>query len=136
LSHGDAVFPRAFVTARAVAELKKGNDLVRDMKCIPCMVVNRLTEQQILELMPQVADWTVGTLKVQRLERIFKFRNFSDAVESKMQKSHCWGGSSPAARGWEGDRSMVDSQDQGLHSKFHHGIQDGRSPARCRAAVH
>jgi 4a-hydroxytetrahydrobiopterin dehydratase len=56
---------------------------LKDMKCIPCRGGEPpLTEQQINELKPQIVDWTVKEVEgVQRLERIFKFRNFSEAVE-------------------------------------------------------
>jgi 4a-hydroxytetrahydrobiopterin dehydratase len=56
---------------------------LKDMKCIPCRGGEPpLTEQQIVELKPQVADWTVRDVDgVQRLERIFKVRDFSEAVD-------------------------------------------------------
>jgi 4a-hydroxytetrahydrobiopterin dehydratase len=56
---------------------------LKDMKCIPCRGGEPpLTGQQINELKPQILDWTVREVDgVQRLERIFKFRNFSEAVE-------------------------------------------------------
>ena len=56
---------------------------LKDMKCIPCRGGEPpLTEQQINELKPQIADWTVKEVEgVQRLERTFSFHNFSEAVE-------------------------------------------------------
>jgi len=56
---------------------------LKDMKCIPCRGGEPpLTEQQINELKPQIADWTVKEVEgVQRLERTFNFHNFSEAVE-------------------------------------------------------
>jgi 4a-hydroxytetrahydrobiopterin dehydratase len=56
---------------------------LKEMKCVPCRGGEPpLTEQQINELKPQLVDWTVKDVEgVQRLERIFKFPNFSEAVE-------------------------------------------------------
>jgi 4a-hydroxytetrahydrobiopterin dehydratase len=55
---------------------------LKDMKCIPCRGGEPpLTEQQIIELQPEVVNWKVTDVDgVQRLERIFKFRDFSEAV--------------------------------------------------------
>ena len=56
---------------------------LKDMKCIPCRGGEPpLNEQQIIELKPLIAEWTVKEVEgAQRLERIFTFRNFSEAVE-------------------------------------------------------
>jgi 4a-hydroxytetrahydrobiopterin dehydratase len=56
---------------------------LKDMKCVPCRGGEPpLTEEQINELRPQLVDWIVKEVEgVPRLERVFKFRNFSEAVE-------------------------------------------------------
>jgi 4a-hydroxytetrahydrobiopterin dehydratase len=56
---------------------------LKDMKCVPCRGGEPpLTEEQINELRPQLVDWMVKEVEgVPRLERVFKFRNFSEAVE-------------------------------------------------------
>ena len=56
---------------------------LKDMKCVPCRGGEPpLTEEQIKELRPELVDWTVKEVEgVPRLERIFRFRNFSEAVE-------------------------------------------------------
>ena len=51
-------------------------------KCVACKSSEpNLTESEIAELHPQVPEWHVRELDgVKRLERLFSFRNFSDAL--------------------------------------------------------
>jgi len=53
-----------------------------DLKCVPCRGgVPTLTVQEIAELKPQVPEWQVVEYAgIQRLERIFKFANFIQAL--------------------------------------------------------
>jgi 4a-hydroxytetrahydrobiopterin dehydratase len=55
---------------------------LRELKCIPCRGGDpSLTDDQIQELHPQVPEWGVVELDgIKRLERVFKFRNFKDAL--------------------------------------------------------
>jgi 4a-hydroxytetrahydrobiopterin dehydratase len=56
---------------------------LREEKCIPCRGDEpRLKEAEIQELVPQVPEWNVverGDIK--RLERVFKFPDFMQALE-------------------------------------------------------
>jgi len=56
---------------------------LRDMKCVACRGGEpKLTESEILELQPQVAEWQVKEVNgMKRLERVFKFKNFAQALE-------------------------------------------------------
>jgi Pterin 4 alpha carbinolamine dehydratase len=51
-------------------------------KCIACRRdVPRVTEAEIRELKPQVPDWAlVERETIQRLERVFRFSNFAEAL--------------------------------------------------------
>lgn len=51
-------------------------------KCTACRRDSpRVSESDIQELKPQVPDWTlVERESIQRLERVFRFRNFADAL--------------------------------------------------------
>jgi len=51
-------------------------------KCTACRRDSpRVTEAEIQELKPQVPDWTlVERETIQRLERVFRFRNFAEAL--------------------------------------------------------
>ncbi len=53
-----------------------------EMKCVACRGTEpMLSETQIHEFMPQVAEWQVKEVDGEkRLERIFKFRNFAEAL--------------------------------------------------------
>jgi len=53
------------------------------MKCVACRGSEpKLTESEILELQPQVTDWQVKEVNGEkRLERVFKFKNFAQALE-------------------------------------------------------
>jgi len=55
---------------------------LKDMKCVPCRGGEPpLTLAQIEELKPQIPDWTVKAVDdEQRLERVFKFKDFAEAV--------------------------------------------------------
>ena len=55
---------------------------LREMKCVPCRGdVPALDRNQIAALMPQVAGWQLIEVDgVPRLQRVFKFKNFSDAL--------------------------------------------------------
>ncbi|MGE5248602.1 MAG: 4a-hydroxytetrahydrobiopterin dehydratase [Bacteroidota bacterium] len=52
------------------------------MKCVACRAGSpTLTEPQIEELLPQVPDWQVKDVTGEkRLERVFTFRNFAEAL--------------------------------------------------------
>ena len=51
-------------------------------RCIACRSdAPRVTEAEIRELKPQVPDWgLVERETIQRLERVFRFRNFAEAL--------------------------------------------------------
>ena len=53
-----------------------------EMKCTACRDGEpTLTDDQIAELLPQVPDWQVVELEgVKRLERVFEFDNFAQAL--------------------------------------------------------
>jgi 4a-hydroxytetrahydrobiopterin dehydratase len=55
---------------------------LRELKCVPCRGGDpSLTGDQIQELQPQVPEWDVVERDgIKRLERVFKFRNFKDAL--------------------------------------------------------
>ena len=52
------------------------------MKCVACRGGEpTLTEAQIYQFMPQVPEWQVKEVDgMQRLERVFKFKNFAEAL--------------------------------------------------------
>ena|SRR5688572_1803377 len=52
-------------------------------KCVACRGTEpTLTNDQILELQPQVSEWPVKEVNgIKRLERVFKFKNFAQALE-------------------------------------------------------
>jgi 4a-hydroxytetrahydrobiopterin dehydratase len=56
---------------------------LRDDKCIPCRGDEpRLTDAKIQELVPQVPEWNVVKREdIKRLERVFKFPSFKQALE-------------------------------------------------------
>jgi 4a-hydroxytetrahydrobiopterin dehydratase len=56
---------------------------LREMKCVACRGSEpKLTESEILELQPQVTGWQVKEVNGEkRLERVFKFKNFAQALE-------------------------------------------------------
>jgi 4a-hydroxytetrahydrobiopterin dehydratase len=51
--------------------------------CVACRGSEpTLTNHQIAELQPQIPEWQVKEVEdVKRLERVFKFKNFADALE-------------------------------------------------------
>jgi 4a-hydroxytetrahydrobiopterin dehydratase len=51
-------------------------------KCIPChQGAPSLTEAEVAELLPQVPDWELVDVDgIQRLQRIFKLKNYVEAV--------------------------------------------------------
>ena len=53
------------------------------LKCVACRGTEpTLTEEQIAELQPQVPEWQVKEVGgMKRLERVFKFKNFAQALE-------------------------------------------------------
>ena len=57
-------------------------DLLKDMKCQACRQdAPRVTEQEIKELLPQLPEWAlVERSSIQRLERVYGFDNFADAL--------------------------------------------------------
>ena len=56
---------------------------LREMKCVACRGGEpKLTESEILDLRPQIAEWQVKEVNGEkRLERVFKFKNFVQALE-------------------------------------------------------
>lgn len=56
-------------------------ELTRE-KCIACRRDSpRVTEAEIRELKPQIPQWTLLEREgIQRLERVFRFHNFADAL--------------------------------------------------------
>jgi 4a-hydroxytetrahydrobiopterin dehydratase len=58
------------------------SDLTR-FKCVPCRGDEpTVTESEIAELAPQVPDWqTVERESIPRLARVFKFKNFRQALD-------------------------------------------------------
>ena len=52
-------------------------------KCVACRAGEpTLTDEQIAALQPQVPEWQVKEVDgVKRLERVFKFKNFAQALE-------------------------------------------------------
>jgi 4a-hydroxytetrahydrobiopterin dehydratase len=53
-----------------------------EMKCVPCRGGEpRVTDDEMAELHLQVPEWKVGEIDcVKRLERVFKFKNFAEAM--------------------------------------------------------
>lgn len=53
------------------------------MKCVACRGTEpTLTDAQIAEFQPQVPEWQVNEVgSMKRLERVFKFKNFAQALE-------------------------------------------------------
>ena len=51
-------------------------------KCVACRGGEpALTEAEIADLHPQISEWEVKEVKgMKRLERVFKFKNFREAV--------------------------------------------------------
>ena len=56
---------------------------LREMKCVACRGGEpTLTDSEIAEYQPQVLDWQVKEVNGEkRLERVFKFKNFAQALE-------------------------------------------------------
>ncbi len=56
---------------------------LKEMKCVPCRGgVPPLTSEQIAGLHPGVPEWQVLDVEgIQRLQRVFKFKNFAQALE-------------------------------------------------------
>jgi 4a-hydroxytetrahydrobiopterin dehydratase len=52
-------------------------------KCVACRAGEpTLTDHEIAELQPQLPDWQVKEVEgMKRLERVFKFKNFAQALE-------------------------------------------------------
>ena len=52
-------------------------------KCVACRAGEpTLTDDEIVQLQPQLADWQVKEVEgMKRLERVFKFKNFAQALE-------------------------------------------------------
>jgi len=59
-----------------------GMGVLTEMKCVPCRGGEpTVTEAEIAELHPQVAQWQIVERNgIKRLERVFKFRNFVQAL--------------------------------------------------------
>src|SRR5215211_6440803 len=58
------------------------NDLASG-KCVACRAGEpTFTDDEIAELQPQLSDWQVKEVEgMKRLERVFKFKNFTQALE-------------------------------------------------------
>ncbi len=58
------------------------NEDLKQQKCTACRVgAPRLSDEEIAGLQPQVPEWQVAVRGgVPQLERVFKFRNFADAL--------------------------------------------------------
>jgi 4a-hydroxytetrahydrobiopterin dehydratase len=58
-------------------------DTLTQMKCVPCRGDEpTVTDEEIEALHPQVPDWQiVEPDHVKRLQRVFKFKNFAEALE-------------------------------------------------------
>jgi 4a-hydroxytetrahydrobiopterin dehydratase len=58
-------------------------ELLVSMRCVPCRAGEpTLADEEIARLQPQVPEWQVVERDgVKRLERAFKFRNFSEALD-------------------------------------------------------
>ena len=56
---------------------------LREMKCVACRGGEpTLTDIEIAELQPQVPEWQLKEVDgMKRLERVFKFKNFAQALE-------------------------------------------------------
>lgn len=56
---------------------------LHQMKCVACRAGEpTLTSGEIYQLQPQVPEWQVKEVDgMQRLERVFKFKNFAQALE-------------------------------------------------------
>jgi len=56
-------------------------------KCVACRPDSpQVTDAEIAELQPQVAEWQVVERDgVKRLERVFKFKNFAEAIAFTVQ---------------------------------------------------
>jgi 4a-hydroxytetrahydrobiopterin dehydratase len=53
------------------------------MKCVACRRdAPRVTAEEVAELLPQIPEWEmVERDGIERLERVFKFRDFAEALE-------------------------------------------------------
>jgi 4a-hydroxytetrahydrobiopterin dehydratase len=58
------------------------NKLLASQKCVPCRGgVPSQTESEIAELLPNIPDWeVVAQNSILRLQRVFKFKNFAEAI--------------------------------------------------------
>ena len=56
---------------------------LRELKCVPCRGGEpTVTNIEIKELHPQVSEWEiVERNNIKRMERVFKFKNFKEAIE-------------------------------------------------------
>jgi len=54
-----------------------------ELKCVPCRGGEpTVTDEEIAELHPQVPEWQIVERDgIKRLERVFKFKNFAEALE-------------------------------------------------------
>jgi 4a-hydroxytetrahydrobiopterin dehydratase len=56
---------------------------LRELKCVPCRGGEpTVTDLEIKDLHPQVSEWDiVERNQIKRMERVFKFKNFKEALE-------------------------------------------------------
>ena len=100
-------------------------------QCIPCRGGEpTLTDDEIASLKPEAPDWLVVERDgILRLERLFKFKNFVQALEFTNRVGELAEAAGPSSghphRVGQGDGHLVDPQDQrAAPQRFHHGGQD------------
>ena len=56
---------------------------LNQFKCVPCRAgVPVLTDDEIHQLLPEIPEWKVKEVEgIRRLERVFKFKNFAQALD-------------------------------------------------------
>ncbi len=88
------------------------------MKCVPCRGGEpTLTGAEILGLRPEVPAWSVLEREgIERLERTFSFKNFSEALSFTNKvggnRGGRWASPSTVDGVGQGHRYVVDSQDK------------------------
>ena len=62
-------------------------DSLRQLKCVPCRGdVPHLTDEEISQYLPQVAQWSVIEQEgVKRLQRVFKIKNYTLALDFSLK---------------------------------------------------
>src|SRR5437588_5641607 len=83
---GGAHEPRSTLLSRPARQTfvdRRTMDALSDEKCTACRRDSpRVTEAEIGELKPQIPEWTLVEREgIQRLERVFRFKNFAEALQ-------------------------------------------------------